>query len=160
MDYRLYTPSDFKTLYRVEETCFEPAHRFSRRYMRDLVDDPNGATWIAEENGVMAGFAIVDWMRESAEVIAYIQTIEVKPEWRGLGVGHELMGRIEASARAAGARVIWLHVDAANDPAIALYERHGYLRRRRHEGYYGRGRPALVYAKELGDERSPQGFVQ
>jgi len=42
-----------------------------------------------------------------------------------------LLRLIEGSARAAGAQLIWLHVDAENASAIRLYEAHGYLCERR-----------------------------
>jgi ribosomal protein S18 acetylase RimI-like enzyme len=56
---------------------------------------------------------------------------------------------MEQSARAAGATAIWLHVDAANDSAIHLYESHGYRHQGRQEHYYDRGRAAEVYLKSL-----------
>ena len=154
MHYRLYTPDDFAALYAIEEVCFQPPHRFGRRYMRQLIESSCSAAWIAEHDGRMAGFAIVEWARESAEVVAYIQTIEVLPAERGQGVGHELLARMQASARQAGAAIIWLHVDAENAAAIRLYERNGFLCEGREADYYGPGRPALVFARVL-DGRRP-----
>jgi ribosomal protein S18 acetylase RimI-like enzyme len=142
-------PQDFDQLYALEELCFEPPYRFSRRYMRQLVSRVNAATWIAEEDRQMAGFAIVEWNQSPDEMTAYIQTIEVAPERRGCGVGRELLGRIESSARLAGARRIWLHVEATNAGAIRLYEAHGYHCEGRKENYYPRGRSALIYRKRL-----------
>jgi ribosomal protein S18 acetylase RimI-like enzyme len=147
--YRLYSRGDFAQLYAIEETCFAPPLRFSRQYMRQLVNARNAATWIAEEDGRLAGFAIVDWTQEIGGVAAYIQTIEVAPGQRGRGVGGELLRKAEGSARAAKAVLIWLHVDAENRAAISLYEASGYRCERRQANYYGRGRNALVYAKAL-----------
>lgn len=150
MNYRLYLPEDFAALYAIEERCFEPPLRFGRRYMRQLVEQADAATWIAEEpDGQMAGFAIVEWGEGFGGIEAYLQTIEVAPERRGKGIGAELLRRAEVSAQAADARAIWLHVDALNTTAIRLYERDGYAREGREENYYARGRPALVYAKRL-----------
>jgi ribosomal-protein-alanine N-acetyltransferase len=145
MLYRPYRPTDFDALYAIEEVCFQPPLRFGRGYMRQLVSAKNSATWIAEENGGMAGFAIVEW----AEGIAYIQTLEVLPERRGTGVGGELLRLVEGSAHASNAELIWLHVDAENGGAIQLYERGGYAYENRREKYYAGGRAALVYAKRL-----------
>jgi ribosomal protein S18 acetylase RimI-like enzyme len=149
MLYRPYIPQDFDQLYALEELCFEPPYRFSRRYMHQLVNCANVATWMAEEDGQMAGFAIVEWNQEPDEMTAYIQTIEVAPEKRGCGVGRELLSRIEGSARLAGTSLIWLHVEVANAGAIRLYEAHGYLCEGRRENYYPRGRSALIYGKRL-----------
>ena len=65
------------------------------------------------------------------------------------------MRHIERSACAAGAAVIWLHVDARNDPAIRLYQRSGYQAHGRRADYYGQGTEALIFAKALQQEPSP-----
>ena len=150
MLYRTYTPEDFTALYAIEELCFQPPLSFSRRHMRQLVTSPHAATWIAEDDGHMVGFAIVEWAEETGIVVAYIQTIEVAPEQLRQGIGKELLRRIEASARAAGAQAIWLHVDATNAGAIRLYEANGYRSEGREENYYARDRAALIYVKPLG----------
>lgn len=150
MLYRLYKPEDFAALYAIEVACFQPPHRFSRLYMRQLIQQPDAATWIAENGQRMCGFALVEWTRERASVVAYIQTLEVVPDVRGQGVGSELLRRMEGSANSAGASVIWLHVDAENAAAICVYQAHGFVLQGREEDYYGRGRAALIYAKAFG----------
>jgi len=149
MVYRLFNPEDFDELYAIEEVCFQPPLRFARRYMRQLVESVEAATWIAEANGQMAGFAIVEWSDQSAGVYAYIATIEVIPEQRGQGIGIELLRRIEGSAHAEKAVEIWLHVDEENLPAIRLYQANGYRKAGRAENYYARGRAAEIYMKRL-----------
>jgi ribosomal-protein-alanine N-acetyltransferase len=149
MNYHLFIPEEFEDLFAVEEVCFEPPHRFGRTYMRQLVGWPDAATWIAAENDSIIGFAIVEWASEVAGIVAYIQTIEVLPEERGRGIGRELLRRIEGSANAAGAIDIWLHVNADNVRAIALYQGSGYKYAGRKEHYYGRGKAAEIYIKNL-----------
>ena len=145
----LYKPEDFAALYAIEEACFQPPFRFGRRYMRQIVDNPDSATWIAEQDSRMAGFAIVEWIQDKGAAVAYIQTIEVAADERRRGVGGELLRRVEASARAAGARAIWLHVDVENPAAIRLYVRSGYVSQGKAEHYYARNRAAMVYTKKL-----------
>ena len=152
MLYRAYSEQDFAALYAIEELCFQPPFRFGRRQMRQLVQSGNTATWIAEQEGRMCGFAVAEWTAHVGRIAAYIQTIEVAPDWRGQGVGGELLGRVEASARAAGAQLIWLHVDAENAAAIRLYEANGYRIERRKENYYPYGRAALICSKPLDAE--------
>ncbi|MFZ1086090.1 MAG: N-acetyltransferase [Terracidiphilus sp.] len=157
MFYRLYQPDDFPQLYALEERCFEPPDRFSRRYLRSLVSRDQAATWIAEENERLTGFAIVVWAQRKSGISAYIQTLEVAPDARRGGVGRELLLRIEASARAAGATLIGLHVEAANAAAIHLYETQGYRCEGRRENYYPEGRPALIYTKRMDCEPEKPG---
>jgi len=121
MEYRLYKPDDFDSLYAIEEKCFLPPLRFGRRYMHWLVNAQNSATWIAEVSGAMNSFGIVEWTPSIHGLSAYIQTIEVLAAHRGHGIGRELLRRIEGSARAAGATTLWLHVDTTNTTAIHLY---------------------------------------
>lgn len=155
MHYRLYRSEDFTALYAIEELCFVPPFRFNRAYMRQLVASPHAATWIAEEDGQMAGFAIVEWNREPTGVEAYVQTIEVAPGQRRRGIGAELLRRAEDSARQAGAQLIWLHVHEQNASAQRLYDAHGYRRAGREEHYYARGQAALVAIKPLATSDSP-----
>ena len=151
MHFRLYQPGDFTQLYLIEEECFQPPLRFPRSYMRQLVSSICTATWVAEEEGVLAGFAIVEWLLEATETTSYIETVEVGAAWRKRGIGAELLLRLERSARKAGTHSIWLHVDAENAPAIHLYEGRGYTQRGREENYYARQRPALIYVKLLSE---------
>ena len=149
MIYRLYTAQDFSVLYAIEEVCFQPPFRFDHRLMKRLVGKSDSATWIAEEDGVMCGFAVIEWTTDSNAILAYLQTLEVLPEWRGKHVGAGLLKKAEESARAAGAETVWLHVHEKNDGAIRLYEGRGYLRRGREEDYYAAGEAALVYERPL-----------
>lgn len=149
MLYRPYISHDFDALYALEEVCFQPPDRFSRRTMRLLVQRPHAATWIAEEDEKMAGFAVIEWAERRSGITAYVQTIEVAPEGRGRGVGRELLCCIESAAGIAGAVSVWLHVDATNLGAIRLYEAQGYSCEGRRENYYPLGRAALVYRKLL-----------
>ena len=117
--------------------------------MQRLIKTASAATWIAEEDGTMVGFAIVEWSVEPGNAVAYIQTIEVAPAFRRQGVGLDLLRHIEDSARGAGATEIWLHVDARNDAAAGLYRRRGYVNEGRQEHYYGKGRAGEIYCKPL-----------
>lgn len=149
MLYRLYQALDFNQLYAIEERCFQPPLRFGRRYMRQLVESPATVTWIAEQGGRLAGFAVVERSRRDGETVAYIQTLEVDPDHRRRGIGLELLRRLESSAREAGAAAIWLHVDEKNVPALHIYRAQGFERQARHEHYYGDGQAAEIYCKPL-----------
>lgn len=149
MHFRPYIPADFATLYAIEEACFQPPFRFSRSYMRHILASPDTATWIAEHETEMAGFAIIEWASTHNGTISYIQTLEVLPAHRGKGAATQLLHRLETSARAAAAQSIWLHVDEADASAIRLYTAQGFTPQVREENYYPKGRAALVFLKTL-----------
>lgn len=150
MLFRSYHPADFPALYAIEELCFEPPIRFSRAYLQRLIASPDSATWVAEVDSELAGFTVVEWYDEAqASRVAYIETIEVAPVFRRRGIASELFRCAESSAQAAGAILIWLHVESTNAAAIHLYCAHGFVHRGRKDHYYARGRNAEIYSKPL-----------
>ncbi len=149
MFYRLYAPADFDALYAIEEVCFSTPLRFSRRYVRQLVENSDAAAWIAEDAARMTGFVVVDWARKRGLIEAYVQTLEVLPAYRGQGIAGELLRRGERSAQAAGATQITLHVDENNPAALHLYEKAGYGAMGRVPNYYPTGSAALRLGKAL-----------
>ncbi len=70
---------------------------------------------------------------------AEVLTIGVAPWARRRGVGAALMTAAAAAAKAAGARAMFLEVDAANIAACELYARLGFERAGLRKGYYDRG---------------------
>ncbi|MDR3736922.1 MAG: N-acetyltransferase [Acidobacteriaceae bacterium] len=149
MRLRPYIPEDFAVLYAIEEQCFESPFRFGRQSMKKLLEARCSAAWIAELDGAMAGFAIVEWTEATQEITAYIQTLEVAPAFRSRGLGAALLAQCENSAREAGAFILWLHVADENAGAIRLYESHGFNRLANEADFYAPGRGAHVYAKPL-----------
>jgi [ribosomal protein S18]-alanine N-acetyltransferase len=149
MNYRVFREDDFTQLYAIELACFQPQFRFSRNTMRTLIADPSSATWVAEEQEQLAGFAIIFWSQAPEQPLAYIQTLEVAPTHRNRGIAGELLRLLEESAKSAGAHVIWLHVAETNEAAIRLYRAHGYSQQGREENYYAKGIAALLYAKPI-----------
>jgi ribosomal protein S18 acetylase RimI-like enzyme len=149
MHYRPYKPADLAQIHALEEVCFSPALRFSREYMRQMVSRVKAATWVAEEDGKLAGFASAGLKCRRSGTVAYLDTIEVSPGSRGRGIGRELLRRIECSAAEARAASIWLHVDTKNLGAIHLYESQGYRLEEKMHDFYPDGRPAFLLSKWL-----------
>jgi mycothiol synthase len=58
--------------------------------------------------------------------VAEISLVGVLPEWRGLGLGRELLRLGVTDLRARGARDIQLSVEAENELALGLYRRAGF----------------------------------
>jgi ribosomal protein S18 acetylase RimI-like enzyme len=58
--------------------------------------------------------------------IGEIESLSVLPEYRGSGLGSELLERLEAHLHDLGVEDLILGALAGNDHAIRLYERRGY----------------------------------
>jgi [ribosomal protein S18]-alanine N-acetyltransferase len=101
---------------------------------------------IAEVHGDVAGYAGLVSAADTADV----QTLAVAPAYQRRGIGTTLLAAVidEATRRRVGA--LLLEVRADNDPALALYRRHGFEQVSRRRGYYDGGKvDALVLRRVL-----------
>jgi len=67
---------------------------------------------------------------------AHITNIAVCPEYRGRGIGEELLGRVIGYAARTGIEDFTLEVREDNIPAIRLYEKFGFTVCGRRKNYY------------------------
>lgn len=81
---------------------------------------PVGAAWYRLFSAAEPGFGFVD--EETPEL-----TIAVVPSRRGHGYGNELLGALLTRARDDGFVAVSLSAEPDN-PALVLYERHGFAR--------------------------------
>jgi ribosomal protein S18 acetylase RimI-like enzyme len=111
-----------------EETAGVPLTRYVEGWGRPgdaalvAIDgfQPVGAAWYRLFSEQEPGFGFVD--DHTLEL-----TIAVIPSRRGRGFGEELLARLLEEARAAGYGAVSLSVEPDN-PALSLYERHGFVR--------------------------------
>jgi ribosomal-protein-alanine N-acetyltransferase len=143
---REYRAGDAEAMHALDEVCFEPVFRFSRRAIRRFAETVGAVTVLAESEGELAGFAIVQMEQQ----VGYVVTLDVAPSWRRGGLAGRLMAEVEARVEAAGGVGMELHVFVGNVGAVRFYEGIGYGRVGLVEGFYGRGLDALVYGKRLG----------
>lgn len=103
-----------------------------RAYFQGLLADENVGLFLAEVDGAAVGF-VHGVIREASALpmlvprrYAVVDSIGVKRDYRGRGLGRMLMCHIHAWAIAAGAGAIELNVHAFNAGAIAFYRSLGY----------------------------------
>jgi ribosomal protein S18 acetylase RimI-like enzyme len=92
--------------------------------------NPPEAFLVAELDGRVVGYIRLKpptKLPENAHVIQ-VQGLAVHPDARRHGVASGLLGAAEETLRERGTRKLTLRVLSTNEPAIRLYERHGYLR--------------------------------
>lgn len=94
---------------------------------------PGVSFGVVEADGAPAGHVWVSSGQAGPGVPgAYVFDIEVRPEFRGRGLGRALMLLAERAAFDAGDSLIGLHVFADNTPARRLYDSLGYTPTRLH----------------------------
>lgn len=91
-------------------------------------------------------FATVFFAPEEGQIV----NVATHPDSRRRGAGHKLMDAIEADARARGFTLLSLEVRVSNEPAIHLYEAHGFTKEGVRKGFYTAPREdAFVMLKHL-----------
>ncbi len=154
---RAYQKADFETLWRIDQTCFEPKLAYSRFELAVYMRRPGSFTLVADTgapgNGSrygdrvsnIVGFVVAEYRRKSGHII----TIDVLQESRRGGIGSALLLAAEEQLRKAGASTVELETPVNNETAIRFYKRMGYFVEKTVRGYYSNQLDALVMRKEL-----------
>jgi len=110
----------------------------ARRFLMNIVQYPGcgtffaPASYAASSDGSLCGVSLASLVAADA---GHITQVCVAPSRRGTGLGYELMRRSLVTLAAHGCRTVSLTVTAANDSAIRLYKRMGFVSRRDFAAY-------------------------
>lgn len=138
---------DIDALVALENEVFT-TDRLTRRGFQRFLGSPPAALLVAEQQGRLAGYALVLFRPNSS--IARLYSIAVPPLLEGRGVGPALIAAAEEAARKRGSTRLRLEVDETNARAIARYRKAGYELFGRHLDYYDDHGNALRFEKRLG----------
>lgn len=144
---RDYRRQDFETLWKLDQACFVRGISYSRRELAYYISRKRGFTLVAELDGKLAGFVVVEYDTRGR---GHVVTIDVLAEARRSGVGSRLMAAVEERLRTLKCSVISLEAAVDNVAALAFYERHGYDVVQTIPRYYLDSIDALVLTKVLG----------
>jgi [ribosomal protein S18]-alanine N-acetyltransferase len=128
------------------------AHPWSKGEVAELIVSPStlAAAALDPVNGRLRGFILSRLAADEAEIL----TIAVEAASQSKGVGRALLSENLRQAANAGARTMFLEVDRDNAPALALYQRLGFVQVGERPGYYrrddGTRATAVVLRKQLG----------
>jgi ribosomal protein S18 acetylase RimI-like enzyme len=109
--------------------------------------------WVAELDGVICGFATVEYVPWHQRLVLWFLYIE--PAARRRGVGRALLAEVEQHGREVGATQVWLETSNVNVPGVRAYERLGYALCGVDSLYYGKympGESAIYLAKWIAKE--------
>ncbi len=87
---------------------------------------------VALEDKILLGFVILRALGDEGEIFK----IAVLPDKRGQGTGDALLKAALYDSADRGIRRVYLEVRANNEPAIRLYEKHGFITAGRRKHYY------------------------
>ena len=145
---RRYQPTDFEALVQIDQSCFPKTIAYGRREMRAYLESEGSWCIVAEVDGAIAGFILM----EAGGQFAHIITLDVDGRFRRRSVGSRLLQDAEREALDRGARLLYLETATTNKPAIALWEKHGYREMGTIKNYYGTNQDAYQMQKRLGQK--------
>ena len=141
---QVLTASD---LYRLE-ALYSEGEGPSLTFLAELLRRPHGCAWFITEEGAALAVAWFSVVLDEVEII----DIRVAHSHRRQGLGERLL---RESLAALSARSVFLDVRRTNSPAVAMYEKMGFLQVGVRHNYYqlpsGR-EDAVVMRLELGVE--------
>ena len=117
----------------------EIAPEKNQEVWRSSLGQADATTFVAATESALAGFVTVAIVDEASPLFrrmryAKVGTVGVTEGFRGQGIGHALMTRVEEWAQSHGATEVHLNVWAFNEGARRLYEELGYAVRSHHMG--------------------------
>nr|WP_271079678.1 GNAT family N-acetyltransferase [Aurantiacibacter sp. MUD61] len=124
---------------------------WTRRQVSDALVTPNTHFLLGEETEDGSGPTGFTLSRSAADEEELL-LIAVRPEFRGKGLGSEMMEQFFANARARGVRRVFLEMREGN-PAEHLYRKLGFEQVGLRKGYYrgaiGGPLDAITFARDI-----------
>jgi len=134
-------------LYEIEKQSFRN-EAFSKRQIRYLLRDYNAISLVARVDGEIVAFAIGRMECEAEVQYGHIFTVETVSAFRRKGIAQKLLRGLEDVFAKRGATESRLEVREDNFFAISLYQKLGYDRVGKIDGYYGNV-PGLYFKKNI-----------
>ncbi len=128
-------PADCRALY---EECYADAWRAAHGTLRGFSAEPYflsacdhhradpESVMLLYDGETLAGLVDLDTARGRHLDYCWVSLLYLRPEYRGRGLGVQLLGRAVAKAHALGCSALRLHVAEDNLPALAFYRANGF----------------------------------
>ena len=118
--------------------------------VKEVLEWKGSLGMVIEAAGKVVGFLIGRQTTEEAEVL----NLAVAPQDRRKGTGGRLLQAAVEEFRTRGANRVYLEVRESNAAGIAFYEKHGFWKAGRREGYYRDPvETAIIMQKRFEDSR-------
>ena len=128
----------------LEKLCFSDP--WSERSIASELTNPLSYWLVALDGDTVAGYIGSQSVMGESDMM----NVAVSPNCRRQGIGEGLVNALCAALKERGNACLTLEVRAANDPAIALYEKLGFMQVGRRPNYYRNPKEdALILRKAL-----------
>ena len=144
IQYVLFDESHVAPIAELEKLCFSDP--WSENSIRYELTNPLSFWLVAVEEDRVAGYVGSQSVLDEADMM----NIAVHPDFRRRGVAQHLVEGLVAGLKEKDVRCLTLEVRASNAPAIALYQKLGFVQVGRRPNYYRNPKEdALILRKEF-----------
>jgi len=127
---RPFEQPDIDAVWALEKACPELAH-WERKDYQDVAEGAMEG-WVAIQQNALAGFIVIRQLHHEVEIL----NLAVTADGRRKGTGGRLLQvALDHAAKDRAVRT-FLEVRMSNDPALKLYQRHGFKIIGRRVAYY------------------------
>ena len=127
----------------LEQICFSDP--WSEQSVASELDNKLAFWLVATEDDAVAGYIGSQTVMDETDVM----NVAVHPDYRRQGIAEALVKELVENLKKMGSHCLTLEVRASNAPAIALYEKLGFIQIGRRKNYYRNPREdALILRKE------------
>jgi ribosomal-protein-alanine N-acetyltransferase len=154
---RVMTPADLPAVEELEQLLYEDEAWSAEMFRGELDDQPRTRHYVVatEPAGRIIGYAGLAAAGGQGDV----QTISVRPDRQGRGIGAALLTELIEEAGRRNCEAVFLEVRADNERARRLYERFGFSRISVRKRYYQpSGMDAIVMCRQEAPRRRVFGF--
>jgi GNAT superfamily N-acetyltransferase len=112
-----------------QEADFVPDPRRQARGLSLIIGNAEtGSVYCAVDSGAVIGMVSILFSVSTAEGgrAAWLEDMIVHPDWRGRGVGRQLLAHATGEAKAAGCLRVTLLTDRTNEAAMRFYSSAGF----------------------------------
>ena len=133
MDYRIIdtTQTQLEQIEKIEQQCFSCPWTIDQ-LRSQLSDERHVFLAAVAENGAVLGYVGMMFVLDEG----YISNVAVAPACRRQGVADALISALMTRAEELNLAFVTLEVRAGNEPAKALYAKHGFVPVGRRKNYY------------------------
>jgi [ribosomal protein S18]-alanine N-acetyltransferase len=136
------TEADLDQVMELERAIF--ASPWRRSFFLSDINRPQGLSAVAEDEGVILGYAVAWGIQE-----VHLANLAVCEDERGKGIGGKLLDEVLAFARRCKAESIYLEVRVSNAIARKFYAERGFVPTFLRKGYYENGEDAVIMEREV-----------
>lgn len=127
-------PEHIKALAALEKECF------SDPWPEDMIGRMADKFAVALEGDALMGYIVLSTVLDEGN----IDNVAVSPAYRRRGAADALVADVISRSRDMGLAFLMLEVRAGNEPAIALYRKHGFREVGRRKNYYEKPREDAI----------------